>query len=186
MIGAIVGDIIGSVHEFRAPKHTNFALFAEKTTFTDDTVLSVSVADSILSGASYVDKFHEYTKAYPRRGYGLSFREWVKTGSRGPYNSWGNGSAMRVNPVGFAFDSLEDTLAEATRSAEVTHNHPEGIKGAQATAAAIFLARQGESKKQIRKAVESMFGYDLGRTVEEIRPTYSFNARGYCRFSRFK
>ncbi|HUV13791.1 MAG TPA: ADP-ribosylglycohydrolase family protein [Acidobacteriota bacterium] len=175
MIGAIVGDIVGSAHEFLAPKHTAFPLFDEKSTFTDDTVLSVAVADCILSGASYVDKLHEYTRAHPLRGYGLRFTEWVQTASREPYNSWGNGSAMRVSPVGFAFDTLEDTLDEAKRSAEVTHNHPEEIKGAQATATAIFLARQGESKKQIRKAVTKKFDYDLSRTVEEIRPNYSFN-----------
>jgi len=175
MIGAIVGDIVGSAHEFQAPKHTNFPLFGDKNTFTDDTVLSVAVAHCILSGASYVDKFHEYTRAHPARFYGFRYWQWVENGSREPYNSWGNGSAMRVSPVGFAFNTLEATLAEASRSAEVTHNHPEGIKGAQATAAAIFLARQGESKKQIREAVTKRFGYDLDRTVEEIRPTYSFN-----------
>ncbi len=175
MIGAIIGDIIGSVHEFTAIKHTDFDLFVERTTFTDDTVLTVAVADCLLTGTSYVDKLNEYTLAYPGRGYGGGFTCWVEAGNREPYNSWGNGSAMRVSPVGFAFDDLETTLAEAKRSAEVTHNHPEGIKGAQATAAAIFLARDGQPKEKIRETIEKRFGYNLNRTVEEIRPTYQFN-----------
>jgi len=175
MIGAVVGDIIGSVHEFDAPKHADFPLFDDAARFTDDTVLTIAVADCILSGASYVDKFHEYARAYPDRIYGSRFVHWVETGSREPYNSWGNGSAMRVSPVGFAKPDLDAVLAEAKRSAEVTHNHPEGIKGAQATAAAIHLALSGKSKDQIRESIESLFGYDLSRSVEEIRPTYDFN-----------
>ena len=175
MLGAVIGDIIGSVHEFAAPDSVDFPLFDERCVFTDDSVLTVAVADCLLTGASYVDKFHEYTKAYPRRGYGGGFLNWVETGSRLPYNSWGNGSAMRVSPVGFAFDTLDKTLAEARRSAEVTHNHPEGIKGAQAAAAAIFLARQRKTKKEIRETIANMFGYDLDRTCDEIRPSYRFN-----------
>jgi len=150
----VIGDIIGSVHEFSATKHTDFTLFDDLCRFTDDTVLTVAVADCLLTGASYVDKFHEYTIAYPGRGYGTRFQNWVHGGSREPYNSFGNGSAMRVSPVGFAFDDSTRVLDEARRSAEATHNHPEGIRGAQATAAAIFLARQGEPKKHIRKAIE--------------------------------
>ncbi len=175
MIGAVVGDIIGSVHEFVAPKHVEFPLFDDRATFTDDTVLSIAVADCILSGASYIDKFHEYAKSYPNRCYGAGFWQWIEKGSREPYNSWGNGSAMRVSPVGFARDDLDSALAEAQRSAEVTHDHPEGIKGAQATAAAIHLALRGKTKGQIRESIQAMFGYDLSRSVEEIRPTYEFN-----------
>ena len=175
MIGAVVGDIIGSVHEFVAPKHVEFPLFDDRATFTDDTVLSIAVADCILSGASYIDKFHEYAKSYPNRCYGAGFWQWIEKGSREPYNSWGNGSAMRVSPVGFARDDLDSALAEAQRSAEVTHDHPEGIKGAQATAAAIHLALRGKTKGQIRESIQAMFGYDLSRSVEEIRPTYQFN-----------
>lgn len=175
MLGAIAGDIIGSVHEFVCGKTKDFPLFTEHSRFTDDSVLTIAVADCLLTGASYVDNFHEYTKRYPDRGYGGGFWDWVYSGSREPYNSWGNGSAMRVSPVGFAFDNLEAVLDEAKRSAEVTHNHPEGIRGAQATAAAIFLARQGESKEGIRAAIESRFGYDLNETVDSIRPHYSFN-----------
>jgi ADP-ribosylglycohydrolase len=175
MIGAVVGDIIGSVHEFVAPKHTSFPLFDKHCRFTDDSVLSIAVADCLLSGASYVDKFHEYTRTYPDRIYGIRFQEWVESGSREPYNSWGNGSAMRVSAVGFARADLDSVLAEAKRSAEVTHNHPEGIKGAQATATAIHLALSGRTKDQIRTAIHDMFGYDLARSVEEIRPSYKFN-----------
>lgn len=175
MLGAVIGDIIGSVHEFTAPKHVDFPLFDDRCTFTDDTVLTVAVADSILTSTSYVDNFHRYTKAFPNRCYGAGFWNWVNKGWRKPYNSWGNGSAMRVSPVGFAFDKFEDVLQEAKRSAEVTHNHPEGIRGAQATAAAIFLARQGEPKKRIRTTIEKTFGYDLSRTVDDIRPGYEFN-----------
>lgn len=175
MLGAIAGDIIGSVHEFAAQKTTDFPLFVAESRFTDDTVLTVAVADCLLTGSSYVDKFHEYTHAYPDRGYGLGFWHWVKSGSRQPYNSWGNGSAMRVTPVAFAFQTLDEVVKEARASAEVTHNHPEGIRGAQATAAATFLARQGNSKRDIRSVIEKQFGYDLSRTTAIIRQTYSFN-----------
>jgi ADP-ribosylglycohydrolase len=175
MLGAIAGDIIGSVHEFEAQKTKDFPLFVAKSRFTDDTVLTVAVADCLLTGSSYTDKFHEYTRAYPDRGYGVRFWHWVRSGSRQPYNSWGNGSAMRVSPVAFAFPTLDEVLKEARASAEVTHNHPEGIRGAQATAAATFLARQGDSKNEIRSLIEKQFGYDLSRTTAMIRQTYSFN-----------
>lgn len=175
MLGAIAGDIIGSVHEFEAQKTKDFPLFVADSRFTDDTVLTVAVADCLLNGSSYTDKFHEYTSTYPDRGYGLRFWHWVKSGSRQPYNSWGNGSAMRVSPVAFAFQTLDEVLKEARASAEVTHNHPEGIRGAQATAAATFLARQRYSKSEIRSVIEKQFGYDLSRTTAIIRQTYSFN-----------
>lgn len=175
MLGAIIGDIIGSVHEFAGTKNIDFPLIEEGCTFTDDTVLTVAVADCLLTGAPYIDKLHEYTLAYPNRGYGLGFLHWVTSGGRKPYFSWGNGSAMRVSPVGFARDSVEDVLSEAKRSAEVTHNHPEGIKGAQATALSIYLARQREPKELIRARLHERFGYDLNRRVEDIRPHYAFN-----------
>jgi ADP-ribosylglycohydrolase len=174
MLGAIAGDIIGSVHEFVGQKSTEFPLFLAESRFTDDTVLTVAVGDCLLTGTSYVDRFREYSRAYPDRCYGVGFWHWVQSGSRQPYNSWGNGAAMRVSPVAFAFQTLEEVLKEARASAEVTHNHPEGIRGAQATAAATFLARQGESKRQIRSAIEKRFSYDLSRTIVSIRPTYSF------------
>jgi ADP-ribosylglycohydrolase len=174
MIGAIVGDVIGSVYEFWSTKTTDFPLFTDQSRFTDDSVLTIAVADCLLAGAGYVDKFHEYTKAYPGRGYGFRFLNWVLDGRREPYDSWGNGSAMRVSPVAYAFDDLDSVLAAAKASSEVTHNHPEGIRGAQATAAAIYLARCGESKAGIREAIEGRFGYDLNRTIDEIRPGYEF------------
>jgi len=175
MLGAIAGDIIGSVHEFCCGKTMDFPLFVPDSRFTDDTVLSVAVADCLMSGAGYVDKFHEYTNAYPRRGYGLGFLTWVQSGSRAPYNSWGNGSAMRVSAVAYAFDTLERALNEAKASAEVTHNHPEGIRGAVATTMAIFMARHGASKDEIRSAIQRKIGYNLNRSTAEIRETYCFN-----------
>lgn len=175
MIGALVGDIIGSPHEFMMTKDTDFPLFIDATRFTDDSVLTIAVAECLLTGASYVDKFHEYTKAYPDRVYGGRFMDWVMSGAREPYNSWGNGSAMRVSPVAYAFAAEDQVLEEAKRSAEVTHNHAEGIKGAQATALCVFMARMGRSKEEIRQTITARFEYDLQRTIEDIRPTYRFN-----------
>jgi len=175
MLGAIAGDIVGSVHEWAGTRTTDFELLHPHLYFTDDSVLTIAVADCLLHGHSYVDAFHSYYQKYPERGFGGMFHEWASARQREPYNSFGNGSAMRVSAVGWAFDNLDDVLAEAKRSAEVTHNHPEGIKGAQATAAAIFLARTGSSKDAIRDHVERTFDYDLQRTVDGIRPTYTFN-----------
>jgi len=133
-------------------------------------VLSVAVADCLLNGLDYVDAFHKYFLAYPTAGYGYNFFHWASAGDRLPCNSWGNGAAMRVAPVGHAFDRLEDVLAHAARSAEVTHSHPEGMKGAQATAVAVFLARRGKSKRQIKDYVEGTFDYNLSRTLDELSP----------------
>lgn len=175
MLGAIAGDIIGSAHEYRGTKTTDFELLHPECRFTDDTVLTVAVADCLMSGAPYVEKFREYFHAYPHAGYGMRFTIWAGSRSRKPYNSWGNGSAMRVSPVAYAFESIEEVLAEAKRSAEVTHDHPEGIRGAQAAAAAVFLARRGDSKAGIRARIERTFGYDLGRRIDDIRPVYTFD-----------
>ena len=175
MIGAIAGDIIGSVYEWDNVKTTDFSLFSSENFFTDDTVLTVAVADCILHEHDYADKFREYTRDYPGRGYGGSFLDWASTPDGAPYNSWGNGSAMRVSPVGFAFKTLEEVMAEAKRTAEVTHNHPEGIKGAQAVAAAIFLARSGEKKQEIKSYVEKTFQYDLSQSLDAIRKWYEFD-----------
>lgn len=175
MIGAIAGDVIGSPYE--GMKHnvrtTEFPLFGAASRFTDDTVLTVAVADAILHGGSYVEKYKEYYSLYPHAGYGGAFMHWAKSADAGPYGSWGNGSAMRVSPIGFAFDTLEEVLKEAKRSAEVTHDHPEGIKGARATAAAIFLARSGRSKQDISEYVESAFGYDLSEPLESLKTWYA-------------
>jgi len=175
MIGAIAGDIIGSVYEWNNIKTTDFPLFSSENFFTDDTVLTVAVADCILHGHGYAQKFRESTRDYPGRGYGGSFLSWASTPDGMPYNSWGNGSAMRVSPVGFAFEKLRDVLEEARRTAEVTHNHPEGIKGAQATAAAIFLARSGEKKPKIKAYIEATFQYDLSRSLDSIRSYYTID-----------
>ncbi len=174
MLGAIVGDIIGSVHEGARTKTKQFPLFVPESTFTDDTVLTIAIADSLLNDRDYVDVLHEYFHAYPNAGYGGTFFRWCTYRSREPYNSWGNGSAMRVSPVAYVHDSLEEVLEEAKRSAEVTHNHEHGICGAQATAAAIFLARTGCSKVEIRQYIQKRFEYYLDETLAEIRPTYQF------------
>lgn len=175
MLGAIAGDVIGSVHEGACTKFKGFPLFDPECTFTDDSVLTVAVAESLLTGANYVDSLHKYFHAYPNAGYGSAFFHWATIKSREPYNSWGNGSAMRVSPVAYVHDSLDAVLDEAKRSAEVTHNHEFGIRGAQATAAAIFLARTGHSKDQIRKRIEERFDYFLDETLADIRPTYCFD-----------
>ena len=175
MIGAIAGDIIGSTHEFDRTNDYNFRLFEAGSYFTDDTVLTVAVADCILHNKDYAATFKEYGKRYPYAGYGGMFSRWLVSKESKPYNSYGNGSAMRVSPAGFAFSTLDEVLKEAERSAAVTHNHPEGIKGAQAVAAAIFLGRQGESRGNIRQFIEDRFGYDLHHTVDEIRPYVRFD-----------
>jgi ADP-ribosylglycohydrolase len=175
VLGAIFGDIVGSVHEGAATKTKDFALIVPRSTFTDDSVLTIAVAEWILTHQDLVDLFRDYADRYPARGYGGMFRHWMVTRSREPYNSFGNGSAMRVSPVGFAFDTLEDVLLWSERSAAVTHNHPEGIRGAQATAAAVFWARHLRDKAEIRRLLAERFGYDLAFTLDEIRPTYRFN-----------
>jgi ADP-ribosylglycohydrolase len=175
MIGAIAGDIIGSVYEHAPIKSKDFPLFHRQATFTDDTVLSVAVASAIMDGTDYASAMRDIGRRYPNAGYGSSFIRWLMSDDAPPYNSWGNGSAMRVAPVGFAFGNIETVLREAANSAAVTHNHPEGIKGAQATALAILLARQKTSKTDIREAIVQRFGYDLQRTVAEIRPVYAFD-----------
>ncbi|AFY51184.1 ADP-ribosylglycohydrolase [Nostoc sp. PCC 7524] len=182
MLGAIAGDIIGSVYEGKSIKTKNFPLFDRQSRFTDDTVLTVAVADVILHtepvppSSKYIDQFKWYYSCYQYAGYGRNFSNWAKSHHRQPYNSFGNGAAMRVSPIGFAFDDLETVLQQAQRSAEVTHNHPEGIKGAQATAAAIFLARTGHDQAGIKSYIQATFGYNLERTLEEIRPTYQYDA----------
>ena len=175
MLGAIAGDVIGSVHEFGGTKTTDFALFESKSRFTDDTVLAVAVADCLLHGHDYVDAFHRYGRDYPDAGYGVRFHLWLSSGDRAPYNSFGNGSAMRVPAVGYAFDTLELVLEQARRSAVVTHSHREGIKGAQATAGAIFLARSGETKAAIKAWAAREFDYDLSARLDDIRPHYEFD-----------
>jgi ADP-ribosylglycohydrolase len=175
MLGAIAGDIIGSVYENFHTKRKDFRLFTPISTFTDDTVLTVAVADAILTGSGYGSTIKSYARRWPMRGYGPGFMRWMLSPDINPYNSFGNGSAMRVSPVAHAFSSLSEVLEHAKLSAECTHNHPEGIKGAQATALAVYLARHGSYKDDIRSAVEEQTGYDLSRSVDSIRPGYSMD-----------
>lgn len=176
MLGAIAGDIIGSPYERFPIKYADFPLFTEGATFTDDTVLTVAVASAILQPEiDYGPALQTFGRKYPHAGYGDNFRRWLMAEDPQPYNSWGNGSAMRVSPVGWAFDSPERVLAEAKATAVVSHSHPEGIKGAQAVALAVFLARKGTPKADIRAELAARFDYDLARTADEIRPGYRFD-----------
>lgn len=175
MIGALAGDIIGSVYEWDNIKTTEFDLFSPRCFFTDDTVLTVALAEAILTGGDYGRLMKHYYNRYPRAGYGGSFHRWAGSNRNKPYNSWGNGAAMRISPVGFACDSLDDVLKKAASFTEITHNHAEGMKGAAATASAIYMARNGAEKADIRKHISQTYGYDLSRTCDEIRPVYKFN-----------
>lgn len=175
LLGAVAGDIIGSVYERHSIKQTDFPLFSGASRFTDDTVMTAAVADWLLGTTELTPSLQGYVRRYPRAGYGGMFLQWAMSSAPLPYHSFGNGSAMRVSPVGWAFDSLEKTLEYARESAAVTHDHPQGIKGAQAVAACIFLARQGESKAYIRNYIEQTFYYDLHRTCDDIRPEYRFD-----------
>ena len=174
LCGAIAGDIIGSIYEWNAMKSVDFRLFSPNSQFTDDTIMTVANADWLLTGDNLLDVIKKYGNHYPGAGWGALFANWLKENNPQPYRSFGNGSAMRVSPVGWAFDTMEETLEVAKQSAEITHNHPEGIKGAQAVAACIFLARTGKSKQEIKEYIEQVFGYNLSRTCDEIRPTYKF------------
>jgi ADP-ribosylglycohydrolase len=175
LLGAVSGDVIGSVYEFSRQKKYDFPLFGRSSKITDDSVLTIAVADAILSRRGYLECIREYAQAYPNSGYGGYFRKWMYSRDPRPYNSFGNGSAMRVSSVGWAFETIEEVLSEAERSAAVTHNHPEGIKGAQAVALSVFLARKGRSKEGIKLEIISRFGYVLDKTLDEIRPAYEFN-----------
>lgn len=186
MIGAIIGDAVGAPYEYghrrESIKTKQFPLFGDRSFPTDDSVMTVAVAEALIKSGkdagenvikkNLVERMRYWGNKYPGAGYGTRFMGWLFDRSRGPYNSYGNGSAMRVSPVGWLYDTEERVLEVAKWTADVTHNHPEGIKGAQATAIVIFLARNGKSKEEIKKYVEDHFGYDLNRTVDEIRPTY--------------
>ena len=175
LIGAIAGDIIGSRFERYNIKSTAFELFQRPSCFTDDTAMTIATAESILNNSSFTTAFQKYGRKYPNAGYGGTFYRWIFEENPQPYNSWGNGSAMRVSPIGYAYSTEEDVLDQAKKSAEVSHNHEEGIKGAQATAMCIFLARTGKSKEEIRSYVEHNFRYDLSISLDEIRPNYYFD-----------
>ena len=175
MLGAMIGDIVGSIYEWHNIKTTDFPLFQADCFFTDDSVLTAATAQALITGEDYTTVYQDFGRRYPGRGYGGHFGHWIHAENPQPYNSWGNGSAMRVSPVGFAFNTIDEVLAEAERSAIVTHDHPEGIKGAQATALAVLMARKGASQEEIRSDLVDRFGYDLSRTVDEIQPTYAFD-----------
>jgi ADP-ribosyl-[dinitrogen reductase] hydrolase len=179
VIGAIAGDVIGSVYEYIPMKDYDFRLFHPHSSFTDDTVLTIAIAHAILEKQDYGLSLKTFGRRYPGAGYGSLFNNWLHQEKIEPYNSWGNGSAMRVSPIGFAFDNIDEVLIQAEKSASVTHNHPEGIKGAQATALAIYLARTGRDKKTIKKQISTRFGYDLSRTLDQIRPDYTFYGSCY-------
>lgn len=177
LMGAICGDIMGSPYEYwrSRTKKYDFNPFPPRARFTDDTVMSIAVADWIMNGGNLSKVMQKWGHKYPNAGFGGMFRMWLSDPDPKPYNSFGNGSAMRVSAVGCAYDSLEETLQKAKESADVTHNHPEGIKGAQATAAAIFLARTGKSKDEIKNYISETFEYNLNRSCDEIRPKYEFD-----------
>lgn len=183
MYGAIIGDIVGSRFEFdRGNKSKEFELFTPQCEFTDDTVMTVAVAEALLNAgkdadeqaikAELIKSMKKWGQAYPDAGYGARFIDWVLTNDPKPYGSYGNGSGMRVSPAGWLYDTIERTREVARWTSEVTHNHPEGIKGAESTAAAIFLARHGSSMDDIRNYLEAAFGYDLSRSLDVIRPAY--------------
>lgn len=183
MYGAILGDIIGSPFEFdRGDKTKDFKLFSRRSHFTDDSVMTLAVCEALLKVGqdatvkeiedAVITSMQSWGRRYPHEGYGGYFRRWLTARHLEPYNSFGNGSAMRVSAAGWLYDSLEKTRVVAKATANVTHNHPEGIKGAEATASAIFMARNGSSKEEIKKYIENEFHYDLNRTLDEIRPSF--------------
>lgn len=183
MLGAITGDIIGSVYEWHNIKTKDFVLFSPRCTFTDDSVMTLAVAEGMLEGGAereasaeaIVRAMRKYGRMYPNAGYGGRFGAWLWAYEPQPYNSWGNGAAMRVASVGWMFEDLKTTEDFAAVSAAVTHDHPEGIKGAQTTAAAIYMARMGTDKADIKRYIADTYAYDLGRTLADIRPSYRFN-----------
>ena len=183
MYGAILGDIIGSPFEFdRGDKTKKFDLFSEGCGFTDDSVMTIAVGEALMAVGpkaavkeiedAVASNMQDWGKRYPHAGYGGSFRHWLKENNPKPYGSYGNGSAMRVSAAGWLYDSIERTREVARATANVTHNHPEGIKGAEATASAIYMARNGSSKEEIKEYIEREFHYDLSRTLDNIRPYY--------------
>ncbi len=188
MYGAVLGDIIGGPYEWHNIKRKDFPLFSAHSDFSDDTVMSLAIAEALLQaderGVSddekatkdlIIDCMHEFGNRYPNVGYGGHFRQWILTRDREPYFSWGNGSAMRVSAAGWLYDDMHKTRLIAAWTAEVTHNHPAGIMGAEAIASAVYLARTGSSKDEIKQYIETEFGYDLGRTCDGIRPGYRFD-----------
>ena len=174
MLGAIAGDIIGSPYEYLGYKGRDFPLFSERSCFTDDTVLTVAVADAVLHGLDFTHTLKQYGRRYPDAGYGGSFYNWMLSDSLEPYKSWGNGCAMRTSPIGFLYDDESSVLTVSRKCSAVTHNHHEGIRGSQAVSIGIYLARQGVSKDRIRQEILKWFGYDLTPHMGDIQPAYRF------------
>ena len=180
MLGALVGDIVGSVYELYNTKRTDFVLFNEISRYTDDSVMTLAVAKWLVEDEAHTIHYlvycmQELGHLYPYAGYGGHFVGWLFNDNPQPYNSWGNGAGMRVSPVGLYAKTLDEALALAALTASVTHNHPEGVKGAQAIATSVFLCKQGKSKQEIKEYVEKTFDYNLNRTIAEIRPRYEFD-----------
>ena len=182
MLGAIAGDIIGSFYEHSRLKIYNFDLFHKRSKFTDDTVMTIAVAHWLahydeygLTKEQLITSMQEFGRKYPRAGYGYNFKKWLNSEDSQSYNSWGNGAAMRVSPVGLYAENLDEALDLTKRTAEVSHNHPEGIKGAQAVAVAVWMAKNGHAKEEIRDYITEKFNYDLTHTIDEIRPIYQWN-----------
>ena len=175
MLGAIAGDVLGSIHEFHPIRTKDFILLNPGCVFTDDTVMTAAVADSLMNKIPYVESLQMWGRKYPRAGYGGWFSKWIDSDFPKPYNSFGNGSAMRCSSVGWLFEDEGSVLEEAKKSAEVTHNHPEGIKGAQAVALGVMLCRQGSTKLEIQEKLEDLFDYDLSQTMEQVKFNYSFD-----------
>ena len=172
MFGAVVSDMYYEWHNY---KSEDCVIFHKKSRLTDDSILTLATAHRFITSEAYDSAYQKWGLQYPNAGYGGTFRQWLGQQNPKPYNSFGNGSAMRVSPVGWVAKSLDEALEEAAKSAEVTHNHPSGIKGAQAVASCVFLARSGQSKDDIKEFVEREFGYNLNRTIAQIRPTYTFD-----------
>ena len=179
IIGAICGDIIGSSREFRPQKTKDFSLYDGYSTFTDDTVMTLAIASWLIKDKSskevLISEIRKFGLKYPNAGYGGMFMNWLNQDNPKPYGSWANGSAMRVSPVSWVADSLEESQKLAKMSAIVTHNHPEGINGALATNDAIYLARNSFTKEKIKKHIEDNYRYDLNRKLDDIRPDYKFD-----------
>lgn len=175
MWGAIIGDVVGSLFERFNQKSRNFELFHALSHYTDDTVMTIATMDALLRNIPFEVAYKEWYRKYPKAGYGQRFREWGKDDSYEPLRSYGNGSAMRVSPIAYWKDSLEEIMEIAKQSTNVTHNHPEGVKGAQAVASAIFLARTNKSKEEIKKFIEDTFDYDLSEPTDSIRKWYKFD-----------
>ena len=180
MLGAIVGDIVGSIYEFQNTKSTEFDLITPWSNFTDDSVMTLAVAKWLVEDEAHTIHYliycmQELGNRYPNAGYGGNFIAWLREDEPQPYNSWGNGAGMRVSPIGLYAKTLDEALALAALTASVSHNHPEGVKGAQAIATSVFLCKEGKSKQEIKEYIENTFYYNLNRTIAEIRPRYDFN-----------